>query len=277
MNRGRGPGRHRSRTDRLWIAAGLAMVASALVMAGAFRIIRYEGPPTAPTAGSAPGRGGGREAPNPGPASDENGGQISPGDPQGGSTPRPRVAATTEAVAHLLVELLPPGKVEWVYREENPLSAYAAFTRNGIATFIRIGLRPIEARPPGDPLLRDPDQVTVRSCTEVTDADQCTTLPSGAVVRFYENRSCQDHISVLVDRPGFRLELLAGSCSDENVPIPANTGDETKPRTVLNPAEAALIAGNDEWGLTMRPELVAAGRKDYPALPLLPLPERVDG
>lgn len=199
------------------------------------------------------------------PSTGQAGGGVSPSAPvDPAATGRRPVAATPGALLALLSELLPPGKMsEPAAHRGREMVVDVRFDRGAGKGRVRVVLGPD----------LEPEQLVARACTVNQIREECRLLSDGIVVHLRVGRGClQDHVTDMERPDGTQLRIEVGTCVDGRRPPRKPSGPA--PPDVLSPEEAQLISVDRRWGWLMDPDLVAAGRRDFPKLGQISDPDR---
>lgn len=243
-------GRHR-RGVTLWpVSAGLAGVAVTLVLA-----LGYASGTLATGSGS-PAAGGAA------------GGTVVPTASGSARPAAPLVPATAEGNLELLARLLPPdGKATYVSRprpDDGLHEVIMAFDRGGTRSHIFVAVSKSDKPPPSPQGCDD----------EGNRYSHCSVLSNGAVTLLSGGQKCDLGSWVRVHRlDGTSVELSWVECAFYDLPQPSGpllTDKVGQHLGQLSPSEAQLIAADEQWNVVMPAEIVEAGRRHYPNVPVAP-------
>lgn len=165
-------------------------------------------------------------------------------------------ATTPQGLLELLSKLLPPGEITGAYQLDGPsIALYVRYTRGNYHSYVWFSVAQV-----------DSEVMKRAGCADMSQVARCTVLPDGAVTRLIGEGSCTSPIQSTMLRPDrvfvmMTVNLCAGYRLPPYPPQPGAIAGSP-----LRPAEIALLTADDQWNVTMRPELVEAGRRDFPTL-----------
>lgn len=251
-SRHRTPPRFRARSAAVWLAMlGLSAaltttgyasggVPKSVALSAAEQGVKHRSGPSTSATG-VPVHG-----PSPGGAATEGGGA-------GGES---LVPTTAQGLLELLSRLLPSGEITGAYQLDGPAIALAfRFTRGGQNDYISFSVAEV-----------DSEVMKRNGCAEFAEAAKCTVLANGATVRMFGDGTCASPIRSTMQRLDRVLVMMTVSlCGYLRFP-PVPSPHRPTVGGGLKTVEIELLTADDQWGVTMRPDLVAAGREHYPTL-----------